>query len=194
MSGCRELLLRCSRIGEEQAAFLERHYELMCRWNRVLNLTRVEELEEAVERHYCESLFLAECLPASAGERVADLGSGAGFPGIPLAIARPELAVTLIESHQRKAVFLREATRGVANVRVLGSRAEDVGETFDWVVSRAVSYGDLQPAVERFGSRCALLGGVEEPPARWGTSWDVMALPWGKQRYLRISREYPRFT
>jgi 16S rRNA (guanine(527)-N(7))-methyltransferase RsmG len=189
VSGFRELLRRCSRIGEEQAAFLERHYELMCRWNRVLNLTRVEALEEAVERHYCESLFLSERLPATAGERVADVGSGAGFPGIPLAVARPELAVTLIESHQRKAVFLQEATRGFGNVRVVARRAEDVGKGFDWVVSRAVSYRDLEAAAERFGARWALLGGVEEPPTEWGASWDAIALPWGKQRYLRISRE-----
>jgi 16S rRNA (guanine527-N7)-methyltransferase len=189
-----ELVRRCSGVSEQQAELLERHYELMCRWNRVLNLTRLEKLEEAVERHYCESLFLAERLPATAGQRVADLGSGAGFPGLPLAIVRPELGVALVESHQRKAVFLREASRDIANVRVLAGRGEDVGEGFDWLVSRAVSYGDLEAAVKGFGARVALLSGAEEPPARWEVEWDVVALPWGRQRCVRISRQPVCFT
>jgi len=70
-------------------------------------------------------------------------GLGAGFPGIPLAIFRPELQVTLIESHQRKAVFLREAARGLSNVLVIAERAESVNESFDWVVSRAVAVEEV---------------------------------------------------
>ena len=77
------------------------------------------------------------------GIRAVDIGTGAGFPGIPIAVVRPECAVTLIESHQRKAVFLREATRDLLNVRVLAMRAEDVKEKFDWIVSRAVSPADV---------------------------------------------------
>ena len=184
-----DLVRRCAALTEQQAAALERHYELMCRWNRVLNLTRVEKLEEAVERHYGEALFLAERLPRVAGLRVADIGSGAGFPGFPVAVARPEFAVTLIESHQRKAVFLREASRGVGNVRVLAKRAEDVEEPFDWLISRAVSYGELDGVVRRSGARLALLGGIKEPPEAWGREWDVMAVPGGKHRFLRVSRE-----
>ena len=87
-------------LAPEQVRVLERHYELMVRWNKVLNLTAVREVAEIVERHYCESLFLGSHLPAGA-LRIADVGSGAGFPGIPVAILRPECPVTLIESHQR---------------------------------------------------------------------------------------------
>jgi 16S rRNA G527 N7-methylase RsmG len=101
---------------------------------------------------------------------------------------RPECSVTLIESHQRKAVFLREVSRGLANVRVLAARAESVAERFDWVISRAVSYADLTKPVGRFGGRVALLTGAEEPPAAWGLAWDVVPVPGGKQRFLRISR------
>ncbi len=194
MSAFRELVRRCSGVSDQQAELLERHYELMCRWNRVLNLTRLERLEEAVERHYCESLFLADRLPATAGQRIADVGSGAGFPGLPLAIARPELGVTLIESHQRKAVFLREASREIRNVRVVAGRAEEMCESFDWVVSRAVSYGDLEASVEGFGARVALLSGAEEPPARWRVDWDVVSVPLARQRYVRISRDVVCFT
>lgn len=192
----RDLVRGCAgveSVTEEQAAVLERHYELLCKWNKVLNLTRIEGVEEAVQRHYCEALFLAEVLPAGVGLRVADIGSGAGFPGFPLAVARPEAEVTLIESHQRKAVFLREAARGLGNVRVLAARAEDVAEEFDWAVSRAVSYDDLTKPLRRFGSRVALLTGAEEPPASWGGVWDVAPVPGGKQRFLRVSRETINF-
>jgi 16S rRNA (guanine527-N7)-methyltransferase len=137
---------------------------------------------------------LASHLPASAGQRISDVGSGAGFPGLPVAVVRPDLAVTLVESHQRKAVFLREASRDLSNVRVLAVRAEDVHESFDWLISRAVSYEDLTAVMRRSGARVALLGGIEEPPADWGVSWNVLPLPWGKQRFLRVSRETVCFT
>jgi 16S rRNA (guanine527-N7)-methyltransferase len=164
---------------------LEAHYELLLRWNKVLNLTRIEKLEDALERHYAESLAVASRIDSG---RVADVGSGGGFPGLVVAIARPDLDVTLIESHQRKAVFLREASRGLTNVRVVAKRAEEVHERFDWLISRAVSYEDLTAAVGSFGSRLALLSGIEEPPASWGVTWNVISLP-GKSRFVRVSRE-----
>jgi 16S rRNA (guanine527-N7)-methyltransferase len=154
----RELLLErvsgfCQLSGA-QLDQLEQHYDLMLRWNRTINLTRIEG-DEAVERHYAESLFLGKCLPAGP-LRVADIGSGAGFPGIPVAILRPELNVALIESHQRKAVFLKEATRGLPNVTVIAKRAEDVKDVFDWAISRAVSWKDLQGVT--LAPQLALLG------------------------------------
>jgi 16S rRNA (guanine527-N7)-methyltransferase len=79
---------------------MRRHYELLERWNRVINLTSVRSMEEVVERHYCESVFAAVHVPAGA-LTIADIGSGGGFPGIPVAIMRPDCLVTLIESHQR---------------------------------------------------------------------------------------------
>jgi len=108
-----------------QVQILHAHYELLLRWNRVLNLTTIDSLEEAIERHYCESLFLAAHLNPRP-LRLADVGSGAGFPGIPVAVVRPDCTVTLIESHKRKAAFLREATRKLPNVRVLSQRGEDI--------------------------------------------------------------------
>jgi 16S rRNA (guanine527-N7)-methyltransferase len=176
-------------LSAAQTAALEQHYELLLKWNKVLNLTRIERLEDAIERHYRESLFLAARLDSG---RVADVGSGAGFPGLVVAVARPELSVTLIESHQRKAVFLREASRKLPNVRVLAKRAEDVDESFDWLISRAVSYADLESAVRRFGARLAFLSGAEEPPPSWGT-FDVVPLPSGNARFLRVSRETTLF-
>lgn len=172
----------------EQEAALEAHLELLMRWNRKLNLTAIRSREEAIERHYCESLFLGARLPAGA-LRIADVGSGAGFPGFPVAVLRPECSVTLIESHQRKAVFLREASRKVPNVRVLAKRAEDVGETFDWVISRAVSYADLAGVLKRLAPNADLLSGAEGPPESLGFVWDApVVLPWGSQRFLWTGR------
>ena len=170
---------------------LEAHYQLLKKWNQVLNLTSVDRYEEAVERHYGESLFLGRHLP-DGRLRIVDIGSGAGFPGIPVAVLRQECQVTLVESHQRKAVFLREATRNLANVRVLAKRAEAVTDSFDWAISRAVSYTDLSKALRRLASRAALLTGSEDPPTSLGFAWEsVIPVPGGTQRYLRlgVSRE-----
>jgi 16S rRNA (guanine(527)-N(7))-methyltransferase RsmG len=175
-------------LSPAQASALEAHYQLLLRWNRTLNLTRVESLEEAVERHYCESLFLASHLP-SGPLRIADLGSGAGFPGFPVAVARPECQVTLIESHQRKAVFLREASRGLSNVRVLAQRAEAVAETFDHAISRAVSYADLLVPLKLLAGNVDLLTGMDAPPESMPFEWQpAVPLPWGKHHVLRIGR------
>jgi 16S rRNA (guanine(527)-N(7))-methyltransferase RsmG len=187
----RELLKQCSPVTDDQAAALEAHYALLCRWNKVLNLTRIEKLEDAVERHYCESLFLAKHLKPG---RIVDIGSGAGFPGFVVAAVRPDCAVTLVESHQRKAVFLREAARNMANVHVVAKRAEAVHEAFDCLISRAVSYDDLSSSVGRLADRVALLTGSEEPPLDWSVAWSVEQLPWGNNRMLRLGTFVSRET
>ena len=129
-------------LSAEQFDLLERHYDLLVRWNRRINLTRLGSLDDIVQFHFFESLFLAQTL-GSEPLNIADVGSGAGFPGIPLAVVRPDCKVRLIESHQRKAVFLREAGRGLSNLDVISSRAEDVTEEFDLIVSRAVRPKDV---------------------------------------------------
>jgi len=181
----RERLRGIAELSDAQAGALELHYSLLVKWNRTLNLTAIREIEQIVERHYCESIFLAAHLPAGA-LRIADIGSGAGFPGLPVAVYRPECRITLIESHQRKAVFLKEAARSLPNVRVLARRAEQVEEEFDLAVSRAVSYRDLAPGLKSLAPAVALLSGAEVPPPEMGFTWEPpIALPWGKQRYLR---------
>src|ERR1700733_694480 len=129
-------------LSDIQLDQLAAHYEALTRWNERLNLTRIRDLADSVRFHYCESLFLARSLPLGS-HRIVDVGSGGGFPGIPVAIFRPDCDVTLVESHQRKSVFLREAARGLSNVRVISSRAEEVQERFDWLISRAVAPSDI---------------------------------------------------
>src|SRR5208283_412049 len=149
-------------LSPGQVETLEAHYRLLLRWNRTLNLTSIKGREEAVELHYCESLFLGAHLPQGR-QRIADIGSGAGFPGFPVAVLRPDCTVTLIESHQRKAVFLRESSRKQTNIRVLAKRAEEVAERFDRVISRAVSYEDLASFLKNLAPVADLLTGGEEP-------------------------------
>src|SRR6266851_386086 len=84
-------------LSEAQLGSLEAHYDLLCRWNKKINLCRIRDMLEAVELHYCESLYLGRFLPPGP-LRIADVGSGAGFPGLPVAILRAECEVDLIES------------------------------------------------------------------------------------------------
>ncbi len=165
-------------LAPEQLDALTRHYELLLRWNQKMNLTTVTELPEAGIRHYCESLFLASHLSAGS---VVDIGSGAGFPGIPVAIARPDCVVDLVESHQRKAVFLREFAREVPKVGVISSRAESLlaEPGYSWLISRAVNPASLQKL--RLADRYALLVGAEEANKMDGR---VIPLPWGDRRVL----------
>jgi 16S rRNA (guanine527-N7)-methyltransferase len=176
---------RFGNLSCHQTELLEAHYQLLMKWNQVLNLTRIENIDEAVERHYGESLFLAEHLPPGP-LRIADIGSGAGFPGFPVAVFRPDCAVTLIESHQRKSVFLREASRQLPNIRILAKRAEDVDGAFDIAISRAVSYENLAKPLKRLAPRADLLTGAEPPPGKLEFVWsNPIPLPWGNQRFLR---------
>jgi 16S rRNA (guanine527-N7)-methyltransferase len=185
------------QLSREQVGMLYNHYLLLARWNQVLNLSSIRTLETAVVRHYCESLFLAVNLPTET-ESVVDVGSGAGFPGIPVAVARPGCRVTLIESHQRKAVFLKEATRGYANVQVISMRAEQVGERFEWLVSRAVAWKQIASLVPLIASNLALLVGANDVCnmlKKQGINWNSpIPLPWGRQRSLILGRSVPRET
>jgi 16S rRNA (guanine527-N7)-methyltransferase len=185
----RQRLAGVVELSPGQVEALETHYQLLLRWNRAVNLTSIKGMEEAVERHYCESLFLGAHLPQGP-LRIADIGSGAGFPGFPVAVLRPDCSVSLIESHQRKAVFLREASRNLPNVRVLARRAEDVKEQFDWAISRAVSYKDLASFLKNLAPSVDLLTGGEVPPDGIGFVWQApITVPWSRQRFLRLGHQ-----
>ena len=158
-------------LTDAQLLLLERHYRLLLRWNQKINLTRITDLADAVKYHYCESLYLAKRLPPRPLE-IVDIGSGAGFPGIPVAVYRPDCTLDLVESHQRKAVFLSEAVRELAlpNVRILGVRAEDVSRHYEWLVSRAVRPDEILHL--DLAENMSLLCNRGEP------------LPWGDERGL----------
>ncbi|HEX7324905.1 MAG TPA: 16S rRNA (guanine(527)-N(7))-methyltransferase RsmG [Rhodanobacteraceae bacterium] len=112
------------------------YVELLAKWNHAYNLTAVRDPVDMVPRHLLDSLTL---LPLIHGGYLADIGSGAGLPGIPLALARPELAVTLIESNGKRTRFLREVVRSLPlpNVTVVQARVQDAAGAFDTVTCRA---------------------------------------------------------
>ena len=115
---------------------------LLKKWNRTYNLTAIRDEGEMLTQHLLDSLSMLSALQNSAlaGRRWADVGSGAGLPGIPLAIARPDLEMSLIETVEKKFAFQRQAKieLGLANITVIGQRVEALpGGQFDAVVSRA---------------------------------------------------------
>jgi 16S rRNA (guanine527-N7)-methyltransferase len=132
------------RLNETVAAKFGVYLTLLQRWNARINLTSVRDEEGILSRHFVESIVCARALPSEVST-VLDFGSGAGFPGIPIALCCPELSVTLAESQGKKAAFLSEAVRtldltsGCGRVtRVHAGRAEAMGCLFDCVTLRAV--------------------------------------------------------
>jgi len=128
------------RVSRAEAAQLDAYLDLLARWNRVHNLTGVKSRDAMTRRHLAESLALRSALR---GSRIADVGSGAGLPGIPLAIVAPEREFTLIESRAKRAAFLRHVTGALVlrNVKVVESRVEHLRDAgpFDTVLARAVA-------------------------------------------------------
>jgi 16S rRNA (guanine527-N7)-methyltransferase len=114
------------------------YLELLLKWNAKLNLTAIREPEMILRRHFLECIFLAQHLPDKT-TTLLDFGSGGGFPGLPIALCRPEIRVTLGESQSKKAAFLREAVRTLGTETVVfQGRIEMLGEVFDAVAMRAV--------------------------------------------------------
>ena len=152
-------------------AQLSLYLDLLLKWNARTNLTAIREPEEIVRRHFGESLFAGGHLdPAT--RTLLDLGSGAGFPGLPIALFHPEIAVTLAESQNKKATFLREVVRtlNLTNVEIWAARAESMppARQFDTVTLRAVDNmpAAIAAAAPRAAHELLLLAGTppELPP------------------------------
>ena len=162
---------------------LQRYLDLLLRWNARINLTAVRDPEQVVTRHFGESLFAARVLTAEVSARsanLADVGSGAGFPGIPVKLFAPEIGLTLIESHSKKATFLREVGRALhlEGAQVFGGRAEEWGKTADVVTLRAVEkFERALPVAAKLvapgGRLCLLIGSGQVNAAQdlIGESW-----------------------
>ena len=134
-------------LSEEQINQFIRYYEMLVEKNKVMNLTAITEFDEVIEKHFLDSLSLIKVYDLTKEVSVLDMGTGAGFPGIPLKIAFPELKVTLVDSLNKRILFLQEVidTLQLKNFDALHARAEELGknksyrEQFDLVVSRAVA-------------------------------------------------------
>lgn len=133
-------------LDEETTRGFESYVSLYLRWNERLNLSAVRDEEGVLSRHLIESIIVARALPQGI-RTLLDFGSGAGLPGIPIALCRPEMVVTLAESQGKKAAFLQEAVRVLGlSAKVRAGRAEMLGTDFDCVVLRAVDR--MEKAVE----------------------------------------------
>jgi 16S rRNA (guanine527-N7)-methyltransferase len=160
-------------LDPETADRFEAYLHLLLRWNARTNLTAIRDEDGILRRHFLESIACARALPAGIST-LLDFGSGAGFPGLPIALCRPEIAVTLAESQGKKAAFLREAVRtlGVA-VEVHAARAETLSKVFDCVSLRAV---DRMDAAVRAASVLVGAGGWLAPLTTHGESSAIEAI------------------
>jgi 16S rRNA (guanine527-N7)-methyltransferase len=170
-------------LDPAQAAKLVAHLDLVDEWGERMNLTAIRERSQQVTKHVLDSLSV---VPWLRGRRIADIGSGAGFPGIPLAIARPDLQFVLVESTGKKCRFLEHVrdTLGLSNVDVVQSRAESCKPTarFDTVLARAV--GPIAELVRNAGGLVAGGGRLlamkgrypEDELARKLNGWKVVAV------------------
>ncbi len=138
----------------KQVQQIQQYIAVLLKWNDKINLTAIRDPREILYRHFCESMYATVAVPVENG-RLADVGSGGGFPGIPMKILRPDLQVFLIESNVKKATFLAEVARDLelTDLRVLVNRFEDVAEDvapLDFVCSRAL--GEFGPFLSWAGS------------------------------------------
>jgi 16S rRNA (guanine527-N7)-methyltransferase len=143
-------------LGTDDMRRFESYLSLFVRWNARINLSAIRDEDGILSRHFVESIACARALPTGIGT-LLDFGSGGGVPGIPIALCRPEIEVTLAESQGKKAAFLQEAVRTLGlHAQVHAGRAETLEEKFDCVILRAV---DRMAEAVRQGAKLVGAGG-----------------------------------
>jgi 16S rRNA (guanine527-N7)-methyltransferase len=197
-SAIAQLLQPYIQPDESRLIAISKYIDLLVKWNARINLTAVRAPEEMVQRHFGESFFAANhVLSKGTLEKVIDLGSGAGFPGVPFAMLAPEVQVTLIESNSKKAAFLRELIYqlNLKNAKVFADRGENYKQTADVVTMRAVeSFSKVLPLAIQLadsGGRVALMIGSSQVQEAMGLGdqmlWrESLPVPGGHSRVLLV--------
>lgn len=134
-------------LSQEQLKQFSNYYDMLLEWNKVMNLTAITQKDEVIEKHFVDSIALGSVMDLTACKTIIDVGTGAGFPGIPLKIAFPNLHVVLMDSLNKRVNFLNNVISelGLCDIQAVHSRAEDLAKTkeyrenFDLCVSRAVA-------------------------------------------------------
>lgn len=189
-------------LSERQIEQLAAHFALLVQWNRKVNLTALRHPEQIARRHFEESLFLAKVLPPASGLLI-DVGSGAGFPGLPLKVAWPSMPAVLLEPNRKKAAFLKEVARscGLEDVEVRTERLSEAarGElaacaslvTMRAVAATADVLGGLLRLLRSDG-RIALFVGEKDATklaTTAGLQWDQpVAIPRSERRVVLVGR------
>lgn len=207
-------------LSEAQLDHISMYIDLLLRWNARINLTAIRNEDEIVTRHFGESLFMASHLFPEAGQtketgrnlkagqaapRVVDIGSGAGFPAIPLKLWAPHIDLTLIESSHKKAAFLREIGRAVilTDINVMAERAESLAEDpifprADFVTFRAVErFESILPSAIRLlkpdATLAILISTAQLPHLPPGPKWNnPIAIPMSQSRVLSVGKALPQ--
>ena len=183
------------RLSAAQLSTFEQYERILLEWNMRFNLTAIRDPEEVRVKHFLDSLTCLIAMRDTPTERVIDVGTGAGFPGIPLKIVCPAMRLTLVESVGKKADFLRHTVKvlGLEGVNIVQERAESLGqisihrEHYDWAVGRAVAIMAvlaeyLLPLVKVGGKALAMKG--ESGPAEVHAAERSMRLMGGHLRQL----------
>jgi 16S rRNA (guanine527-N7)-methyltransferase len=183
-------------LTRELSDRFETYLGLILRWNARTNLTSIRDEAGILSRHFVESIACAHAIPPGTNT-LLDFGSGAGFPGIPISLCRPEISVTLAESRIKKAAFLRESIRVLGlRAAVHAARAESLAAAFDCVTMRAVdqmhkAVSVAARLVSPGGSLVLLTTGAESSPLKskvgFGFTWNpVIRLPFGTDRQIEV--------
>ena len=183
-------------LSSQQLAALDIYHQELTAWNTVHNLTAIRESEQVRVKHFLDSLSACLVMRGSQLDRVIDVGTGAGFPGLPLKIIYPQMHLTLVESIGKKAAFCKHivARLGLERVEVIQTRAEELGrlgqhrEQYDWAVARAVAAMPvlleyLLPLVRVDGCVLAMKG--ESGPAEAQTAENATRILGGHLRQLQ---------
>jgi 16S rRNA (guanine527-N7)-methyltransferase len=188
------------RLSDDQITRVQEYVRLLLKWNKLTSLTSITDPGEIVNRHFGESMFVSTLVPVEKG-RLADLGSGAGFPGLALKILSPDLHIILIESNKKKCAFLAEVVRslGLSEVEILPERFEEIrpeGEFANFVTARAVGgFPEMlrwaRSALTPRGHLMLWVGGEDITSITNSKGWiwnPPVRIPESQRRYILVGR------